>query len=67
MNIKYDSWEECAKDKASCLNCTHEGGGCARNSQVNRQQRNGMYYRNGEVVGIIVCCMNYTGPYADWK
>ena len=47
MNIKYDSWEECAKDKASCLNCTHEGGGCARNSQVNRQQRNGMYYRNG--------------------
>lgn len=56
-NIKFENLDS--------KNCTHEGGGCARNSQVNRQQRNGMYYRTGEVVGIIVCCMNYTGPYAD--
>ena len=66
MKVDWESYEECPTNRASCINCTREGGGCARNSQVNRQQRNGMYYRNGEVVGIIVCCRNYTGPFKTW-
>ena len=63
MKVDWNGWEECPTNRASCLNCTRKGGGCAR-SASNKQQHNGMYYRNGEVVGVIIRCVHYTGPYA---
>lgn len=56
------SIEDLPRDKANCGNCTRKGGSCPR-SRNDKTQHNGLFYRNGEVVGMIAGCPNYTGPF----
>ena len=51
-------------DRASCANCTHRGGYCARSSK-RKDIHNGCIYRNGEIVGVISRCGGYTGKFKN--
>lgn len=62
MKVPDITLEDLPADKANCGNCTRKGGSCPR-KQVNKNQHNGYIFRNGEVVGMICGCPNYTGSY----
>ena len=65
MKISTITLEDFKDDKANCGNCTRKGGACPRNKS-NKQIHNGNIFGfNGEVVGIIYCCPNYTGAFKN--
>lgn len=63
MYIPTITLEDLPSDKANCGNCTRKLGVCLR-THSNKRQHNGYFYdSNGEVVGMITKCPNYTGPF----
>lgn len=60
--------EDLPTNKANCATCTRKGGDCARNKDIKNHQHNGLLYGlNGDIVGMIVRCVNYTGPFSKSK
>lgn len=56
--------EDLPTNKANCATCTRKRGGCARSKDIKCLQHNGLLYSlNGDVVGMIAGCVNYTGKF----